>query len=388
MLQYIRLRFIFLFFSFLFLSAPLYSQWPFLKEDADSLIREGSNYIYNVQFDKAAQSFKKVIEKYPDNPAGYFLDAMIEWWKITLYRESESIDKSFLAKIDKVLTVCDKKLEKNPFDINALFFKGGALGYRGRFYSIRQKWIPAVRDGKAGFDLLVKCWELAPNNHDIMLGTGIYNYFAEVLPQKYPGLKPISSFMPSGDKKIGILQLEAAGRYARYSSTEAKVILLQIFYQFEEDFTKSLAVAEDLYKIYPNNPYFHRYLGRSYVAMGMRDKWEAVWREILNRCISKQLGYDRITSREALYYVGTGLMYRNDLENALKYLYKCDEASRYIDKEPSGFMVRTNLYIGQIFDKQGKRKYAIQQYEKIVKWKDYQGSQAEAQRYIQKPYGK
>ncbi|MGA2297750.1 MAG: hypothetical protein ABSG15_09410 [FCB group bacterium] len=363
------------------------AQWAFLKEDADTLVRLGTDYIYNVQFDKASKCFQKVIEMYPDNPAGYFLDAMIDWWKITLYRESEEVDNSFMTKIDKVLKVCDKKLASKPYDITALFFQGGALGYRGRFYSVRQQWMNAVRDGKAGFDILVKCWELAPGNHDIMLGTGIYNYFAAVLPEKYPALKPISAFMPTGDKNIGILQLEASGKYARYAATESKVILLQIYYQWEENYNKTLAVADDLYKHYPNNPYFHRYLGRSYVALGMRDKWEECWREILKRCINKQLGYDRVTSREALYYVGTGLMYRGDYENALKYFYKCDEASRYIDKEPSGFMIRTNLYIGQIFDRQGKRKYAIQQYQKVVSWKDYQGSQKEAEGYIKTPFG-
>jgi len=82
------------------------------------------------------------------------------------------------------------------------------------------------------------------------------------------------------------------------------------------------------------------------------------------------------------------LQEKGDFENALKYFYKCDEASRYLDKkEPSGFMVRTNLYIGQIFDKQGKREYAIKQYEKIIDWKDYKGSVEEAERYIKRPYG-
>jgi len=386
---YRRIYLIVLTFTLLFVTFEAKAQWSIMNADADSLVRLGTKYIYNIQFDKASEAFKEVIRLYPDNPAGYFLDAMIEWWQITLYRETESIDKSFLQKIDKVIKVCDKKLEVNEFDISALFFKGGAVGYRGRFYAIREKWLNSVKDGKDGFDILVKCWQLAPGNHDIMLGTGIYNYFAEVLPEKYSGLKAISVFLPEGDKQIGILQLEAAAKYARYSNIEAKVILLQIYYQWEENYNKSLTLAQDLFTHYPNNPLFHRYLGRSYVTLGMRQQWEDTWREVVNRCIKKQLGYDRVTAKEALYYVGTGLMYKGDYENALKYFYKCDEACRYLDKnEPSGFMVRANLYIGQIFDKQGKREYAIKQYEKVIDWKDYKGSVEEAERYIKKPYGK
>ncbi len=365
------------------------SQLSILREDADSLVKKGTDYIYNIQFDSATACFHQVIQKYPDNPAGYFLDAMVDWWQITLYRETESIDNSFLQKIDKVLEVCDKRLQKNEYDITALFFKGGAVGYRGRFYAVREKWFKAISDGKEGFDILVRCWQFAPGNHDIMLGTGIYNYFAVELPEKYPALKVISAFLPSGDKKIGILQLESAAKYARYASVEAKVVLLQIYYQWEEDYPKAFNIAYELFTKYPNNPYFERYLGRCYVCLGMRDKWEATWRDAIEKCIQKKTGYDRVTAREALYYVGLALMMKGDYENSLKYFYKCDEACRYLDNNgPSGFMVRTNLYIGQIFDKQGKRKYAVMQYEKVKSWKDYKGSVAEADRYLQKPYGK
>ena len=105
------------------------AQWPILKTDADSLIKIGSDYIYNVQFSNAEETFKKVIDKYPTNPAGYFLDAMVIWWKISTYRNTESYDQLFLNKIDKVILVCEDLLQKNPLDISALFFKGGALGY-------------------------------------------------------------------------------------------------------------------------------------------------------------------------------------------------------------------------------------------------------------------
>jgi len=74
-----------------------------LKSDADSLIKLGSDYIYNIQFKQAEDCFKEVITMYPDNPAGYFLDAMVEWWRIETFRNSTTYDDIFLKKIDKVL---------------------------------------------------------------------------------------------------------------------------------------------------------------------------------------------------------------------------------------------------------------------------------------------
>jgi len=384
--------FIIIIFSFgIFItSTKIQAQWAVMHTVADSLIQKGSYYIYNIEFDSASACFKQVIDMYPEHPAGYFLDAMVEWWKIRLFRETEKYDKVFLKKIDKVIDLCEKRLDSNIVDITALFFQGGAYGYRGRFHAIRQNYLNVANDGRKGYEILTECWKLAPGNHDIQLGTGLYNYFVVAFPEDYPALKPLTAFFPKGDKRIGILQLRSAAKYARYASVEAKEVLLQIYYQFEENYPDALLMAEELAFAYPRNPFFQRYLARAYTTNGWeyQEKSEELWREILKKCIKREIGYDRLTSREALYYVGLALMRRQDYENALKYLYKCDEACRSVDKDgPSGFMVKANLYIGRILDLQGKRKYAIKQYEKLLKWKDYDGSQESARKYIQKPYG-
>ncbi|MFC2131917.1 tetratricopeptide repeat protein, partial [Bacteroidota bacterium] len=310
---------------------------------------------------------------------------------IRLFRETEKYDEVFLEKIEKVLEICDTRLDSNIIDITALFFQGGAYGYRARFHAIRKNYLSVANDGRRGYETLTECWKLAPGNHDIQLGTGLYNYFVVAFPEKYPVFKPLTTFFPKGDKRIGILQLKSATKYARYAAIEAKDVLLQIFYQFEKNYAEALKVAEDLSFSYPDNPYFQRYLGRSYTTNGWKykEKAEETWREILKRCIRRKLGYDRLTAREALYYVGLALMRKRDYKTSLKYFYKCDEACRSVDKDgPSGFMVKTNLYIGKVLDIQGKRKYAKKQYEKVLRWDDYDGSHDTAERYLQKPYGK
>jgi tetratricopeptide (TPR) repeat protein len=371
-------------FLFVFQGNSLVSQWSILKSDADSLILLGADYIYNCQFTNAEETFKKVIKVYPDNPAGYFLDAMVEWWRISTYRNTEQYDNKFLFKIDRVVNLCNKLLETNPLDISALFFKGGALGYRGRFNVIRKSWFNAATDGYNAFDILLRCYQVAPNNHDIMLGTGIYNYFAQALPEEYPAIKPLIVFAPSGDKKLGVLQLKAAANMARYANIEAKVILLQLYYDFEKNYAEAFKIAEELNTKYPNNPMFHRYYGRCLVSNGRIDEYEKTWRDILKRYIDKQPGYDVSTAREALYYIGTSLLYKKNLDMALKYFYKADEASRKVDKEITGFMVQTNIKIAKIYETQNKTNLAIQQYQKILSWDDYRGSHAEATEAIKR----
>lgn len=376
-----------IFSAFFVLSYSAFSQWTIMYTDADSLIKLGSDHIYNVDFEKASHCFTQVIKQYPGFPAGYFLDAMVEYWKITIFRDTKKFDDAFLKKIDKTIDICDKILDSNEFDIGALFFKGGALGYRGRFYVIRESYVKAAWDGKQAYDIFMRCQEIAPNNHDIMLGTGLFNYFVQAFTEKNPSLKPLMAFLPRGDKELGIMQLEAAARNARYAATEAKVVLLQIYYQFEERYQESLNAAKELFGKYPDNPYFHRYLGRSYVTTGNLELWEKTWRDVLKKYIAKKPGYDPSTAREALYYIGSALYRKGSYDMALKYFKKSDEASKMVDRsEDTGFKVKANLYIAQIYDMKGKRKEAVDYYNRILDMKNYDNSHKTAKKYLKTPY--
>lgn len=381
------MKFKFYILCLLFLSTSNYisfSQWAILRTDADSLIRLGAFYTYNVQFELAEQCFKKVQQEYPFHPAGFFLDAMVDWWRIQLYRNLDKYDYQFLKKIETVISLCDRILDTNEFDINALFFKAGAIGFRGRYYALRENWIPAATDGKTGFDLFIRCLKIAPTNHDIMLGTGIFNYFSIAIPDQYPFLKPILTFLPSGDKQLGILQLKAASRQARYANIEAKVVLLQIYYGFEKNYQEAFNLATELFSTFPNNPYFHRYLGRCYVVLGELDKWEATWREILLRYIDHQPGYDAMTAREALYYIGYALMNKGNYTMAIKYLNKCDEACRALDKETTGFRVSANIKLINIYDLQNNADKVIEKCNLLLSLSDINSSHETAKNYLNK----
>ncbi len=367
-------------------SIPATAQWVAMSTDADSLVQLGTKAVYNVEFERAQDIFDEVIRRYPTHPAGYFLDAMIEWWRITIGQRSPAIEARFLSKLDKVISVCDENLAADSKNISSLFFKGGALGYRGRYNATRNNMLSAAEDGRVALGILNDCQKVAPANHDILLGTGLYNYWAAVLPEKYPALKPVMIFLPKGDKIIGLAQLKAAARQARYASVEAKVVLVQAYFDFEKNSLEAIEFAKDLHTQYPRNPAFHRAYGRCLVSLGPIDSAAVLWRDVLNRCLDKWPGYNRNAAREALYYIGVSLMIRGDLDMALTYFYKCDEACRKIDEDASGFIIKTNLKLGQIYDLQGKRDLAVKQYKKLLSWSDNNGSHADAQRYLASPY--
>ena len=385
-LRRMKYHFIFSVLLILFAHSISPSQWI-----EDRIIEQRVQYsideIYNFEFDKADADISEVIKMCPNHPVGYFFRAMVQWERIISKFDDESQDKKLYKLLDGVVDICEKRLDENPEDVEAMFFKGGAVGFRGRLRANRGKWLGAINDGIVALPLVRKAYELEPNNYDVLLGIGIYNYYAAVIPSTYPFVKPAMMFFPSGDRKKGLEQLRQASLHAKYAQVEATYFLMQNYFTYEKDYTSALGLARKLHEKYPGNSMFYRYLGRCLVITGYLGEANDIFIDIINRYTQQQLGYDMYDAREAHYYIGKFEFLAGRFDGALKNLYTCDEISRKLDKEESsGFMSLANLIIGMTYDAQGKRQDAVQQYKKVLAMNEYENSYQEAKRYLQQPY--
>jgi tetratricopeptide (TPR) repeat protein len=353
----------------------------------DVLAHGGIDQVYNLEFEAADRTFQEMVRLRPSNPAGYFFLAMVDWWRIMIDLENEQYDDRFLNALDHVVDMCDSILDLNERDVSAIFFKGGAIGFQGRLHFHRDDYLGAANAGRKALPLVQKASSLDPGNYDILLGTGIYNYYAEVIPEEYPIVKPLLLFIPPGDKAKGIEQLTLAAEKGNYASVEAAYFLMQIYYFSERDYQKALGLAESLHGRYPNNMLFHRYVGRCCAALGRWEQATEVFGEISARSDRNQPGYTASVDREAEYYLGAAALISGNLDRSLRHLYRCDELSRTLDvKEASGFMAMANLKIGNVYDLQSKRGLAVEQYTKVLSMKDYRGSRTQAEFYLKTPY--
>lgn len=353
----------------------------------DSLVTAGIHQIYNIKYNEANSTFNTLIKEYPDHPAGYFFDAMVIWWKIALDLEDESYDDEFIDKLEFVIDFCDDLLDENPDNVDAIFFKGGALGFRGRLYSIREDWFDAALDGKEALPLVNRAYEIDPGNVDVQLGFGIYNYYAEAVPEKYPFVKPFMIFFPRGDKKKGLKQLEyvaAKGQYAKY---ESLYFLATIYYSFEEKYSKAVEYLDRLVAEFPDNPRFQRLLGRTWVKRNNYNVASKIFMDIVSRFNRNLPGYDLKAAREAYYYIGMNYRHKEEVDSAKKYFELCEQASKQVNEdEPSGFLINAALYTGYMYDKLGRREDALKKYKEVLEYDDYKGSHDSAERYIKTPY--
>lgn len=349
---------------------------PAQNDDFDSRVKEGIKQIYNIKFDDAEKTFRNLIADYPDHPAGRFFLAMVDWWKILLDIENETYDEIFFQKLEDVIFQCDQILKKDPENVDALFFKGGAIGFRGRLRSIRNSWLKAADDGREALPIVERAAKLDPDNLDVQLGFGIYNYYAAVIPEEYPMIKPLMIFFPPGNKEEGLRQLKNTAFNGNYAKYEARYFLMTIYYRFEYNSVKAEEFAKMLVEDFPDNPTFQRWLGRIYVRQGKMNLADSLFKDVLRKADENYYGYNfPVSLREANYYVGYNYKLNNEPDSAKIYLQKCVEISEQIDKdEESGFMINSILYLAQISESKNLFEEAISYYERLLTMRDWGNS--------------
>ena len=349
-------------------------------------MQTGINQIYSLQFTQADSTFTSLNKSYPNNPAVKFFPAMITWWKIMIDLDDEEYDDLFLEQLEQSIDFCDDILDDNSDNIDALFFKGGSLGFRGRLYSIRENWLDAAADGKDALPLVYEAFNLDSTNVDVQFGFGIYNYYADVIPEKYPFLKPVMFFFPSGDKNKGLEQLANAATNGKFTRIESKYFLMTLYYKFEENYNLALKFADELIDEFPTNPIFQKFYARILRRLSRITLSTEEFREIYKRCNENMIGYSDKSKREAAYYLGDDEWRKADFEKAIKYYRECSDLSISFDQADDGFNVVAMLQLGKIYDVLGQRENAKYYYEEVLDLDDYNDSHDKAERYLETPF--
>ncbi|MEO8209165.1 MAG: hypothetical protein ABI840_01280 [bacterium] len=367
---------------FLIITANSFSQ------NTDERIQKGIDFIYHLKFDSARTEFHEVIKLEPQNPVGYFFDAIVDWWKINLNKENDSLDEKFFEKVEKVIEVAENRLEKNEFDDNAMFYKGGALGYRGLVKSFRESWLKAAEDGREALNLLQEAYEINNNNKDVLFGIGLYNYFAEYVPEAYPVVKPLMLIFPKGDKIKGISQIKETSQNSRYAKNEAKYVLAYLNLIYEKNFIEAEMYSRMLTEEFPENPVFEKYLYNSYIGQGKWNEALEGWKKILLKIDSNQFGYSyRNLQREANYYLALSLTKLNRILEAEPYIQKAEEITKLIDKEnEAAYTAFIYLISGMLNDVKNNKSTANLYYDKVLSMKNFQNSHFEAERFKKDGY--
>lgn len=355
---------------------------PVQSQSRDDIILKGLDHMYHMRFDSAKTEYEKIISMNPKDPEGYFFLTLLEWWKININKDDESNDENFYNSVERVEDVADDALDRNSKDDNALFYKGGAIGYRGMVRSLRESWLKAAEDGRRALNLFEEASKINPSNKDVIFGNGVYNYFAEYVPERYPFLKPLLILFPSGDKNKGLIQIKETALNSKYGKVEAKLILSYLYLKYEKNFIESEIYSKELLDKYPENPLFARYLYNSYVGSSKFNEAIEGWKKVIQNGADGRFGFNNPSlQREANYYLGFSYMHLGNNEEARNYLQKAEELSAQIDKEPTMIRAFTLLWLGVVNGRMGDTGKAREYFDRVLKMDNFGDSHSQAEKY-------
>lgn len=347
----------------------------------------GLDLLYNMKFEEAGAVFDRLAAQTPDHPVAPFLQALVPWWQILMDLSDTSHDAAFFAAMDEVIARSDRMLRRDGDNLDARFFKGAALGFRGRLQANRRSWLKAALDGKRAMDYVLGVADDNPRNADFLFSKGIYDYYAAAIPERYPWSRPFVAMFPAGSRSRGLAAMHRTFREGTYIQTEAAYFLLQVYYLYEADFGKSVQFIDWLRARYPDNAFFHAMEARIYARFGRWDRSEEIFQAVMRRYGQRQTCYNDAIAEQALYYLGRAQQMRSNHGQALALYYRLEQIAE-ARPQNSAFQTLGRLRQGMAHDARGERQKALQRYREVLRLEDFSGSHDRARRYMEAPYGR
>ncbi|QDK77257.1 tetratricopeptide repeat protein [Spirosoma sp. KCTC 42546] len=336
---------------------------------------EAINQMYNYKFYEADKEFRWLRVRYPKHPMPTFLMGLAEWWKIVPNTDETGYDDQCLMYMDSTITLAEELYDKSENKLEPSFFLAAAYAFKSRLYSERKKWAKATFAGKNALKYFEKCKGNADFSPELLFGDGMYNYYAQWIPENYPLLKPILLFFPKGNKVSGIKELEKTANTAFYTRVEARYFLVQI-YSMENQYDKAYQMSKYMNEQYPDNPFFERYFARSAFVTGRTNEAERVSKDILEKISRTQSGYEAVSGRTAAYILAyiNAIFYKN-IPEAKKYYQQAVDFSKQTNATTSGYYLSSVIGLAKIATEEKDYDLAQTYFKEVIDKAERKSSQ-------------
>jgi hypothetical protein len=358
-------------------SAPIGTAFRITPEVAQ-LIRNGQQAMYNCDFQNADREIDSLIRLYPDHPVGYMYRAISIWWRCLGDRTNKSLQEDFLKYAEKGIDCGEALVAKNPKDYYAQMFLAGIYGNQTRFFlTITDSRLAAIRSGMKGDKYNRNALALRPDSIDCLIGTASYYYAPEALP---PLLKQFASALGvRGNKARSLKELELAAAKGEFVQTEAKLILLGIYYN-EKWSEKYDPLIRNLMDQYPANRILYNWyadycIEQKRVPEGIRFFNSLLARAVENHPFTVSKGYALLEKGRLELEQGAGK------EAYISF-------SQGIEATPHdlGFLAQAHLYRGFAADLLKKRSSALEEYQSVLSLPNVNDTRKIASRFTKTPY--
>jgi len=318
--------------------------------------------IYDLILDaRFTEAGAELVRACPPAPtvACQLLDVTSLWWRIQLDPDSTALDSTFSTRVDAAIAAAEAWTEEEPSRADAWFYLGAAYGARVQWRVLRVERLAAARDGKRIKDSLDHALALDPQMADARFGLGLYKYYADIAPAIAKFLR-VLLFLPGGDRREGLNDMVAAQEHGALVRGEAEYQLHWIYFWYERQPERGLALLQQLQSRYPHNPLFPQRIAEVQVEYFHDPSASlAVWQALADAAEAGRVGEAALTLARA----------RLGAAEQLDALYETDRALTLASAvaasnpaAPLGAAARAQLLVGLFEDRLGHHDRALAAY--------------------------
>jgi hypothetical protein len=366
----------------------------------DPTVRAAYEKFYNLDYDGALQLFNEVSKAHPQEPMAwdYILMATIfrELYLQDLLDTTYYAHDSFLSSkrdvpvspqvrstidglTNRVVSMCDRRIEQNPTDKNAYFARGYARGMHAAFITLADhSFASAAHQGLQARNDSERALKIDPQYTDAKMAIGIQQFAVAALPRFLRMMVGIIGV--SGSKEQGLNLLRDAGAHGVVTGVESRTAL-SLFLRHDARYPEALVVQRGLAEQYP-----HDYLFRLEVANLMKDGGQGMAAVHEYEAVLADAGKKGFFVDPRLQMAYFGLADTQRGQNMVK-----EAADNYLQAAQQQncsdwLRKRAQLNAGEMFDLLHDRGQAVKMYQMAAAGGGDQSQAEAARRYLRNAY--
>jgi tetratricopeptide (TPR) repeat protein len=367
---------------------------------ASELEETGRSHLYNMEIAAARAAFSELDRRAPLSPAGPYYEATALWmeefsrrggmagatfrtgqyWSWKNVPPPVALDREFKRLIENAISRSDAILEREPLDLDGLFFRGSAEGLMSAYLaSVKHSYYGAYQAGKRAREYHERLLRIDPGYADACLLPGIFEYTLATLPRSLRILGFVVGIKGSKEKGLSLVERAVAdGERTRWVAR----LSLAVMQQREKRYTSSLAALRELEKAFPRNPFLPMERGSVHL---LRKDWAAARRafeEVLAKQTERGESFDLLEPALVFLRLGESRLFAKDHAGAAR------ELERALETPGAPDWVRSQVFLrrGMASDARGLRPAAESDYRRVVRLDTDPQTTRLANQYLEQPF--
>jgi tetratricopeptide (TPR) repeat protein len=244
----------------------------FASRESAALRERGSLELYNLDREKAIETFRQAVAADPQDAGAYRGLASAYWLSITFRRGNMTVDDylggvsrsrstptppppevaaAFNEALEKALTLARARVAANPRDAAAHYELGAAVGLRASYIAtVEGSAVGAFKAARGAYDEHEQVLRLDSSRRDAGLIVGTYRYIVATLKLPLRLMAYVAGF--GGGREVGLQLVEGAAAYPGDNQVDARFALL-VLYNRERRYGDALTQLAMLREKYPRN---------------------------------------------------------------------------------------------------------------------------------------